>query len=196
MRKKAPSPRRNAQAPSKRISKTAPSRIIAKRKSSKLKDVAIESLRVATPSESRLQWLRRSGLIAPEEIHANEERVPLDFTELNSRELGAVHSRFAVRHSHGLFELGKLGGEIAMLERDLKLEEARFRAIYKDDYSTKWELDDAMSFNEDIDEMRKRLQIAESKQDIVEAIVKGYEGLTRAASREIARRASEQAPRD
>lgn len=83
-----------------------------------------------------------------------------------------------------------------MLERDLKLEEAKFRAIYKGDYATKWELDDAMSFNDDIDEMRRRLQIANAREQIIEAIVKGYDGLARAASREITRRVAEQAPRD
>src|SRR4249919_1126555 len=112
MRKRAPSPRQSADRPLKKISKIAPSKPTARSKSSGQSKGAIENLRVATPQGARLQWLRRSGLIAPDEIASDTDYVPLDFTRLNSRELGAVHSRYAVRHAHGLFVLAKLFSEI------------------------------------------------------------------------------------
>lgn len=115
---------------------------------------------------------------------------------MNNRELGATHSRYAVRHSHSLFVLARLFAERAMLERDLRQEESKFRVQFKDQYKTKWELDDAMTDDDTIDEMRGRLTIVENQAHIVEGISKGYEGLARAASREISRRIAELTPHD
>jgi hypothetical protein len=115
---------------------------------------------------------------------------------MSPREIGHVHSRYAVRHAHSLFVHARLAGEAAMLARDLKVEEAKFRTLHKSDFKTKWELDDAILLDEEMMELRDRLTVAEIQEGIVEGLSKGYEGLTRAASREISRRASEQAPRD
>jgi hypothetical protein len=151
---------------------------------------------VATPKSSRLAWLRRSGLIAPDEIAAQSDFVPLDFTRLNSRELGAVHSRYAVRHSHGLFELAKLNSELASLEYDLRMAKAQLRVLHGGKFKNKWMLDDEIELDEDVAEFNKRISRLEDRRHIVDGIVKGYEGLARAASREMSRRISEQAPKD
>src|SRR5262252_2805587 len=144
MRKRAPSQRPSAIAPRKKISGSVRSVPTAVKKSKP----SSGNLHVATPRDARLKWLRRTGLIAPDEIASDEDYVPLDFTTLNGRELGAVHSRYAVRHSHGLYVLAKLAAEAAALNRDIKMDEAKFRVRFKDDFKTKWELDDAMLLNE------------------------------------------------
>jgi len=143
-----------------------------------------------------LRFLRREGLIAPDEIATDEDYVPLDFTKLNNRELGAVHSRYAVRHSHALFVLARVSAERAMLERDRRMAEAQFRAEHKDNYSTKWELDDAMLVDEALKQYGDRVSELEIRVHLVEGVAEGYDRLARAASREISRRISEQAPRD
>jgi hypothetical protein len=137
-----------------------------------------------------------SGLLAPEEIHSEEEIIPLDFTSLSSRDIGGIHSRFAVRHSHALYVVGLAAVEIAHLKRDLKIESAQFRARHKDEYKTKYELDDAMAVSKRHKRISDRLVEAETTFEMMQAILQGYEDLRNAASREISRRLGEQAPRD
>ena len=76
------------------------------------------------------------------------------------------------------------------------MDEAKFRVRFKDDFKTKWELDDAMLLNEVMALSYEKQRLIEIQAGIVEGLVKGYDGLARAASREISRRISEQAPRD
>ena len=101
-----------------------------------------------------------------------------------------------MRHAHALFVLAKLASEVATLTRDLKLMEATFRSLHKANFKTKWELDDALTFDDVIAELRDKLTVAEIQQEVVDGLTKGYDGLARAASREITRRSAEQAPRD
>lgn len=143
-----------------------------------------------------MRVLLESGLLAPEEILADEEIVPLDFTSLPSRDIGAVHSRFAVRHSHALYVLAKVAVELAHLKRDLKLEQAQYRVRFKGDHKTKYELDDAMTLSKRHQRISADILEAESTYEVMEALVRGYEDLRNAASREISRRLGEQAPRD
>lgn len=143
-----------------------------------------------------MRVLIESGLLAPEEIQDDEEHVPLDFTSLTSRDIGAVHSRFAVRHSHALYVLAKVAVELAHLKRDLRLEQAQFRVRHSDDYKTKYELDDAMALTKRHKGISDRILEAESTYEVMQSIVQGFEDLRNAASREISRRLGEQAPRD
>jgi hypothetical protein len=153
-------------------------------------------LRVATPQNSGLPFLIQSGVITPEEIHAGEEVVPLDFTSTTSREIGAIHSRFAVRHAHALFVLAQVAAELAHLRHDLRMDQAQFRFVKKDEFKTKYELDDAMMRTKRHKLISNKIVEAEANSEMLQALVQGYEGLRNAASREIARRSSEQAPRD
>jgi hypothetical protein len=86
-----------------------------------------EKLIVRTPQSSPLQYLADAGIVVPEEIPADEDRVPLDFTTLSSKYLGSLHSRYAVRHSHIIFQTAKLAADAAGIKRDLRLEKAKFR---------------------------------------------------------------------
>jgi hypothetical protein len=143
-----------------------------------------------------LRVLLESGLLVPEEIQDDEEIVPLDFTSVSSRDIGAVHSRFAVRHSHALYVMAKVAVELAHLKRDLRLDQAQFRARHAGDYKTKYELDDAMAISKRHKIISNRILEAETTYEVMQAVVQGYEDLRNAASREISRRLGEQAPRD
>jgi hypothetical protein len=85
---------------------------------------------------------------------------------------------------------------MAGLERDLSIAKAKLRARWSKKFKSKWQLDDRIALNSDVTEMSDSLTDVQMKFHIVEGIAKGYDGLARAASREISRRISEQAPRD
>jgi hypothetical protein len=143
-----------------------------------------------------LQFLQSEGLIAPDEISTKEDAVPLDFTTLNSRQIGAVQSRYAVRHSHAIFKAARKASRLAVLKRDLRLAQARFRFKNKKKFNTKYELDDVMLMDDEICELQNEIVATEAELEVVTALAVGYEDLRNAASREIFRRSSEQAPRD
>lgn len=144
----------------------------------------------------RLEFLKNEGLIAPDEISSDEDRVPLDFTSLNFRLIGAVHSRYAVRHSHAIYRAAIYRANAAYLTRDLRLAKARTRARLADKYKTKWALDDAVSKVAEIQELEEELIDAEAHLTVIEALAAGYEDLRNAASREMFRRGVEKAPND
>lgn len=196
MRKKIQSRPRPVKARTHSNSKDARSGDTAAKKSRKSTQKPKEFLKVATPQNSGLRLLIESGVLTPEEIHAEEEVVPLDFTTLGTREIGAVHSRFAVRHSHALFVLAKVAVELAHLKRDLRLEQSQFRFRHKGEYKTKYELDDAMFEHKRHRIISDKILEAEANHEMLTAVVQGYEDLRNAASREIARRSNEQASRD
>jgi hypothetical protein len=111
--------------------------------------------------------------------------------------LGRQHSHWAVRHAHALVELAKIAEAQIRLRREVEFEETKFRYQHKDKYKTKYAADDAMMM--EIPRYRKMIDKTtelEAMQVMVEAVVNSYEGLRNAASREIARRSAEVAPRD
>jgi hypothetical protein len=193
MKKKARSRRQSASVRKASNSKGAPSRASAKKKSSGSK---IEGLKIATPTDTRLAFLQNEGLIAPDEIASDEDRVPLDFTSLDFKLVGAVHSRYAVRHSHAIFRAAFYRVRVAYINRDLRLLKARKRAKLGKKYRTKWQLDDALLRDTEIKELEDDLVEAEAKLTAIEAIASGYEDLRNAASREMFRRGVEKAPND
>jgi hypothetical protein len=143
-----------------------------------------------------LQFLRERGIAAPVEIPEGEEHVHLDFTTVSSQQVGAIQSRFAVRHSHVLYHAALVEMKLARLKRDLRISTAKFRFKFKDNYKTKYELDDAMAMDDLMEMGHEEILQAEAELAVLNAIASGYEDIRNAASREVTRRVGERAPRD
>jgi hypothetical protein len=143
-----------------------------------------------------LQFLRDEGLIAPDEIPTNEDAVPLNFTRLDSRQLGAMHSRYAVRHSHAIYVAARYAFRLATLQASQRVEAAKFRFRHTDDYQRKYELDNALQMNQRYRKVEDKILALSAQVEILNAVALSYEDLRNAASREMFRRGSEQAPRD
>lgn len=101
-----------------------------------------------------------------------------------------------MRHAHVLFVTAQVAVELAHLKKDLRLEQAQFRFAHKDEHKTKYELDDAMAMTKRHKRISDRILEAEANYELLTALTQGFEDLRNAASREIARRGAEQAPRD
>jgi hypothetical protein len=151
---------------------------------------------VATPRDSALRSLIQSGLIVPDDLDPDNEYVPLDFTQPASPAIGALHSRFAVRHAHALFVQARVATELSRKRAELRKREVLFRANRSDDYAQKWKLDAAMARDERISELRDEVGELEIQLELFKAVTLGYEDFVKAASREMTRRESERAPRD
>ena len=170
------------------------SRNSVKKKSSR--GTTDDVLTIATPKGEQLKFLRDEGLIAPDEIPSNEDAVPLNFTRLDSRQLGAMHSRYAVRHSHAIYVVSRYAFRLATLRAGQRVDAAKFRFRYSDDYKRKYELDAALSMNKRYRKREDEILQLEAKVDVLNAVALSYEDLRNAASREMFRRGSEQAPKD
>lgn len=193
MVQKKKSRRQNATARGSSSSQAVRSGNSAKKKSAKSKGLD-GKLHVRTPSESRLRFLKDAGIIVPEEIPSDEETVPLDFTRLSSRGIGHLQSRYAVRHSHAIFNAAKVGADVAAIKRDLRLAKAQFRIKHKKE---KVNVVSAMMEDDDeIAELEKKLAEVEAREDIITALAQGYADIRDAASREITRRTAERASVD
>lgn len=83
-----------------------------------------------------------------------------------------------------------------MRQRDLRLAQAKYRHLNKKKFKTKYQLDDAMVMDEDIEKLMDEITLLEAREGVVKALAEGYEDLRNAASREMFRRSSEQGPRD
>ena len=143
-----------------------------------------------------MRVLAESGLIVPDDLDPGEENVPLDFTQPSSRAIGALHSRFAVRHAHSLFVHAKVAGELARKRDELRKRETIFRARHADDYEQKWKLDAEMAKNKRIAALRDRIVELEIQSSLFKAVTDGFEVFVKATSREMSRRDSERAPKD
>lgn len=151
-------------------------------------------MRLAVPDRSN--WLSQSGLIVPDDLDPSEEAVHLDFTSITDRAVGAVHSRFAVRHAHALYVRAGIASEILKLKRKHRLAVAKFRVRNDKKYRTDKALLDAFSLTDKGDELEKELMQLEVKAEILDAVTEGFLDIVKAASREMARRDSERRPRD
>lgn len=143
-----------------------------------------------------MRYLADEGIVVPSEIPSDEDSVPLDFTRLSRRDVGAVHSRYAARHAHAIFRAAVRASSIATIKRNLRFEKAKFRMGKQGEFKHKYELDDAMEFHPRIAKLEKRLLRFETELQVIDAVAAGYEDLRNAASREMSRRSSEQAQRD
>lgn len=193
MPKKKKSRRQNAQVQGSSNSKRARSGNSV-RKKSKQSNEQLDGLRVRTPKDSPLQFLKDAGIIVPEEIPSDEDTIPLDFTSLSSRNIGHLQSRYAVRHSHAIFNAAKIGADVAAVKRDLRMEKAKFRIKHKKEKVNV--VAAMMEGNDVISELEDKLMELEAREDILQAVAGGYADLRDAASREITRRTSERASID
>lgn len=141
-----------------------------------------------------MRSLSEVGLIVPEEIPGDDETVPLDFTTLGNRDLGGLHSRFAVRHSYALFHSALGASRLVRYRRRLRIAEASFRVRHSGEKKT--DVDALMEEDKEISKVRDKIALAEAKQEIVQAVASGYEAIRNAASREISRRLGERAQSD
>lgn len=141
-----------------------------------------------------MRFLTDAGIIVPEEIPSDEDSIPLDFTRLNSRGIGGIQSRYAVRHAHAIFNVAKLAADEAALKRDLRMEKAKFRMRHKDE---KLNVVNAMMEDEEsIAEIEDKILEVQAKVVVLTAVAQGYEDLRNAASREMSRRIGERAQVD
>lgn len=130
----------------------------------------------------------------PEEIPSDEDHVPLDFTKLSSKGIGGIQSRYAVRHSHAIFNVAKLAADQAHLRRDLRMEKAKFRMKHRNE---KLNVVNAMMEDDPtISEFEDKLMEIDAKIGVLSAVAQGYEDLRNAASREMSRRIGERAQID
>jgi hypothetical protein len=151
-------------------------------------------LKISTPRSRHLKWLAEAGIVVPGDIPLDDERVPLDFTRLSSRGIGELQSRYAVRHAHAVYNAALLESDILKLKRELRIAQAKFRIRYRG--TPKNVVDALMEEDDEISEMFDRISEIEIKLTVLEAVVKTYEGIRNAASREISRQMGERAAID
>lgn len=142
-----------------------------------------------------MKFLADLGIVVPTEIPSDDDVVPFDFTRLSNRDLGALHSRYAVRHSHAIFQVALKSTRFVHLRRDLRIAQSRFRILH-DDEKRKNVVDAMMEDDEKISHLLDRIAISESEVKLLEAVAQAYEDIRNAASREMTRRISERAPTD
>jgi len=109
--------------------------------------------------------------------------------------VGALHSRFAVRHAHALYVRAGVATHLLRIRRKHRIELARFRAKAGGKFNTVKAADEAFSRGSGRKLEGTILQL-EIKEEILDALIGGYEDVVKAASREMSRRDSERAPRD
>jgi hypothetical protein len=158
------------------------------------KKTAVKELKISTPKNRALHWMANAGIVVPEEIPPDEERVPLDFTRLSSRGIGELQSRYAVRHAHAVYNSALLEMDVLRMKRELRMAQAKFRIRHKG--QPKNITDAEMEEDEEISALYDEISEVEIKLTLMEAVVKTYEGIRNAASREISRQTAERAPLD
>jgi len=163
-------------------------------KKSRLSKEEIEGLQVRTPRDTVLQHLADVGIIVPAEIPTDDDVVPLDFTNTSNRDIGSLHSRYAVRHAHAIFQAALAAAKLAELKRGLKFSEAQFRLKHKDKQLNV--VNAMMEDDEHITTRRDRASKSEIDLELINAVAQGYESIRNAASREISRRMGERAATD
>lgn len=134
-------------------------------------------------------------MVVPDNLDPSEERVPLDFTRLSNQDVGAFHSRFAVRHSHALYVRAVVAGRLLRLRHKHRIALARFRSLKAKDFKTDRELVAAFTIDEGATTEENIMKL-EIKSELLDAVIGGYDDVVKAASREMSRRDSERAPRD
>lgn len=158
------------------------------------KKTVVKELKISTPKNRALKWMADAGIVVPEEIPPDEERVPLDFTRLSSRGIGELQSRYAVRHAHAVYNTALLEMDVLRMKRELRMAQAKFRIRHKG--QPKNITDAEMEEDEEISALYDEISEVEIKLTLMEAVVKTYEGIRNAASREISRQTAERAPLD
>lgn len=158
------------------------------------KKAAVKELKISTPKNRALKWMADAGIVVPEEIPPDEERVPLDITRLSSRGIGELQSRYAVRHAHAIYNSALLETDVLRMKRELRMAQAKFRIRHKG--QPKNITDAEMEEDDEISALYDEISEVEIKLTLMEAVVKTYESIRNAASREITRQLGERAPLD
>ena len=153
-----------------------------------------QELKISTPRSRALKWAATAGIVVPGEIPLDDEAVPLDFGRLNSRAVGELHSRYAVRHAHAIYNAALMESDLIHLKRELRIEQAKFRVRHRG--VPKNVVDALMEEDDEIALLLDKISEIDAKRVILDAVVKSYEGLRNAASREISRRMGERAAID
>src|SRR5580765_1707924 len=190
MRKQTPSRRSNAPTPAQSSSRDAHSPISAKRKS---RPTNALTLVVRTPQNS--EWLRQQGIIVPEGLDPSEEILHLDFTAVSDRHIGAIHSRFSVRHAHALYVRAGLATRLLRLKRKHRIDLAKHRVRYGSDFPTIKALEEDFSLGAG-EKLEGTLMQLEIKATVMDSVIEGFMDIVKAASREMSRRDSERSQRD
>jgi hypothetical protein len=138
-----------------------------------------------------LRALAEAGLVVPEEIPTDDDEILLDFTTMSYEDIGALHSRYAVRHAHAIFHVALAGTRLVTLRRNLRIAQAKFRLANKGEMKNI--VDAMMEEDEDISKMLDRISVQEANVKMIESIAQGYADLRDAASREVTRRLGERA---
>lgn len=129
--------------------------------------------------------------MVPDDLDPFDESVRVDFTRLGSRGVGAVHSRFCNRLSHVLYIRSEIEGQRLTLSRQLHLAQARYRLRHEDEHKTVKMLESAMILDKGIRKIEKKNLQLDVRGVALDAVIKGYESIIRAASREMSRRGIE-----
>ena len=180
----------NAQVRKRSSSKAVPSGNTAVKKSRR-SSASEPVLTVSTPTSSRLRALAEAGMVVPDEIPTDDDAIPMDFTTLSNRDIGAVHSRYAVRHAHAIFHVALAGTRLVTERRNLRIVQAKFRLQNKGEMKNI--VDAMMEEDEDISSGLDKISTMEAQIKLMEAVAQGYADLRDAASREITRRLGERA---
>lgn len=99
-------------------------------------------------------------------------------------------------HSYAITVLARYETELEEAKRLHRISTAQFRQRRKGDYSTKWELDDAVLLNKRLAGEAEKIAELERRVRLLVPVAESYAGFRHAASREISRRSQEQSPRD
>jgi hypothetical protein len=110
---------------------------------------------------------------------------------MSYEDIGALHSRYAVRHAHAIFHVALAGTRLVTLRRNLRIAQAKFRLANKGEMKNI--VDAMMEEDEDISKMLDRISVQEANVKMIESIAQGYADLRDAASREVTRRLGERA---
>jgi hypothetical protein len=141
------------------------------------------------------EWLNQKGVIVPEGLDPSEENLHLDFTSITDRAVGAIHSRFSVRHAHALYVRAEVATRLLRLRRKHRLELAKHRVRLGKNFRTAKALDEDFSLGRG-----RRLESTilglEVKAEIMDSVIEGFMDIVKAASREMSRRDSERGQRD
>lgn len=119
----------------------------------------------------------------------------MDFTAVSDRAIGAIHSRFSVRHSHALYVRAGVAVALLRAKRRHRLELAKFRVRNESKYKTVKALEEAYSLGQGSSLEQKIVQL-EIKATLMDSIIEGFMDVVKAASREMSRRDSERSQRD
>lgn len=129
--------------------------------------------------------------MVPDELDPFDESLSVDFTRMGSRAVGGIHSRLCNRLAHAVYVRSQLEGDRLSLARRIYLAEARFRLKHEDEYKTMKMLDAAMILDPEIRKLNSRANKLDVKAVALDAVIRGYESIIRAASREMSRRGIE-----